>query len=53
MTAHYSEPNTRRLTIEKVVLTFTDANSWTYEEFTAHSVGEKGTQTSSLTFNRG
>ena len=53
LTAHYSEPNTRRLTIERVVLTFADANIWTYDEYTAHSVGEKETHTTALAFNRG
>jgi len=52
MTAHFSAPATRRLTIQKVVMTFVDANHWTYEEYVAHAVGEKETLTTSLSFNK-
>jgi len=52
MTAHFSAPATRRLTIEKRVITFVDASHWTYEEYVAHAVGEKETRTKSLTFNK-
>lgn len=53
MTAHYSDPATRRLTLSKVVLTFVDANSWLYDEYIAHAVGEKETHTMSIKFTRG
>jgi len=53
MSAHYSDPTTRRLTISKTVTTFVDANNWTYDEYIAHAVGEKEKHTMSITFTRG
>ena len=53
MTAHYSDPTSRRLTLHKAVLTFVDANTWTYDEYIAHAVGEKETHTKTITYSRG
>jgi hypothetical protein len=53
MTTHYSDQATRRLTIAKTVATFVDANSWVYDEYVSHAVGEAERHTLSITFNRG
>jgi len=53
MTAHYSDPTSRRLTLHRAVLTLVDANTWTYDEYIAHAVGEKETHTKTITYTRG
>jgi hypothetical protein len=52
MSAHFSEPASRRLTILKTVTTFVDANNWVYDEYTSHAVGEKETHARSVTYKR-
>jgi len=53
MTAHYSDPATRRLTIAKTVTTFVDATTWTYDEYVSHAVGERESHTMTITFKKG
>jgi uncharacterized protein (DUF111 family) len=52
MSAHFSDPASRRLTILKTVTTLVDANNWVYDEYTAHAVGEKESHTMSITYKR-
>jgi len=52
MTSHFSDQKSRILTIVRTVTTFVDANTWTYDEFVSHKVGEAETQVVSITFKR-
>jgi hypothetical protein len=52
MTGRFSDPRVGFLTIVKTVTTFVDANTWTYDEFVSHKVGDPETKVVTITFKR-
>ena len=52
MSSRFSDQKSRLLTIVRTVTTFVDANTWTYDEFVSHKVGEAETEVVSITFKR-
>jgi hypothetical protein len=53
MSSHYSDQWMRKLTIARIVVTFVDANTMTYDEYIAHAVGEQEAHTVSMTYKKG
>lgn len=52
MSGRFMDQHLRVVTILRTVTTFVDANSWTYEEFVSHKVGEPETKLVSILFTR-
>jgi len=52
MSSRFSDQKSRLLTIVRTVTTFVDADTWTYDEFVSHKVGEAETQVVSIIFKR-
>jgi hypothetical protein len=52
MTGHFSDQQSRALTIIRTVCTFTDAKTWTYDEYVSHKVGEPETRVVTIVFTR-
>jgi hypothetical protein len=53
MSAHYSGQKSHQLVISKLVTTFMDDNTWTYEEYVSHAVGEQERPVVGVTLKRG
>lgn len=52
MNGHYSDQQSRSLTVVKSVITFVDANTWTYDRYNGHKAGEAPIQIVTITFKR-
>ena len=52
MSGRLSDPKVASLTIVKTVTTFVDADTWTYDEFVSHKLGDPETKVVTITFKR-